>query len=148
MDSSDLPDLYLVQQEIPTPRLEHVAATLTEKLEASPLTGKVRRGDRIAITAGSRGIRDMAEVLRGLVHRFRRLGAEPFIAPAMGSHGGATASGQVEVLRHLGIEEKTVGAPIVSSMDVVEVGRLKGDIPVLVGKDFKEADRIVVVNRI
>jgi hypothetical protein len=148
MNSFDLPNLYLVQQDIPTPRLENVTATLMEKLEAFPLANKVQKGDRIAITAGSRGIRDMAQVLRGLALHFRRLGAKPFISPAMGSHGGATAEGQVEVLSHLGVDEKTVEAPIVSSMEVVEVGRLRGDVPVLVGKDFKEADHIVVVNRI
>ncbi len=147
-NSLGLPNLYLVQQDIPTPRLENITASLMEKLDTFPLEDKLRRGDRIAITAGSRGIRDMAEVLRGLVSRFRRLGAEPFIVPAMGSHGGATAEGQVEVLRHLGIEEKTVGAPIVSSMEVVEVSRSGGGIPVLTGRNFKEADHIVVVNRI
>lgn len=83
----------------------------------------IRPDMRIAITGGSRGIADYPAVMRAAVRYIKACGAVPFIVPAMGSHGGATAEGQVEVLKNLGITEETVGAPIYSSMDVVEIAR-------------------------
>jgi hypothetical protein len=147
-DRVEFPDLYLVKQEIDASRIEDVASVLNRKLEKSNLLSKVQAGQRVAITAGSRGVKDNPLVLRELASRFKALGAKPFIAPAMGSHGGATSEGQAEVLRNLGIEESTMGAPIVSSVDVVEIGRTRDDIPVLVGRDFAQAHHVVVVNRI
>ena len=107
----------------------------------------VARGARIAITAGSRGITGIVPVLRGIVAECRSVGARPFLVPAMGSHGGATADGQVQVLGRLGITPETIGAPVESSMETVEIGRI-GDMPVYVDRIASEADGIVVVNRV
>ena len=105
-------------------------------------------GKRIAITAGSRGICGQVEAIRALVSHLKQKGADPFIVPAMGSHGGATAEGQLAVLDSLGVTESSVGAPIHSSMDVVEIGRLDEDTPVCCDKNAFESDGIVVCNRI
>ncbi|MFH1480306.1 MAG: lactate racemase domain-containing protein, partial [Pseudomonadota bacterium] len=99
-------------------------------------------------TAGSRGVANMALILRHLVRILTELGARPFLFPAMGSHGGGTAEGQLEVLRSLGITEESMGAPLISSMEVVEIGRSSFGFPVLVDRNAAEADGIVVVNRI
>jgi hypothetical protein len=148
LENVKFPDLYLVKQEIRTPKVENVVATLNRKLDDFNLSSKVRAGQRVAITAGSRGVKDNPLILKELVSMFKALGATPFIAPAMGSHGGGTSEGQAEVLRSLGIDETTMGASIVSSVDVVEIGRTRDGIPVMVGRDFAKADHVVVVNRI
>ena len=94
------------------------------------------------VTGGTRGIG------RAIVERLKDLGASPFIVPCMGSHGGATAEGQTEVLESYGITEKYVGAPIVSSVEVQKIGQTKFGTPVLVDRNICKADRIIVVNRI
>lgn len=105
-------------------------------------------GQRIAITGGSRGIADYVALMRAAVRYLKEKGAVPFIVPAMGSHGGATAEGQVEVLRNLGITEDSVGAPIISSMEVVEIARTELDLPVYLDKNAWEADGILLLNRV
>jgi hypothetical protein len=102
----------------------------------------------VALTAGSRGIARMDEVLRILVANLKELEAEPFIVPAMGSHGGATAEGQVEILESLGITEELCGAPIRSSMEVVELGKTERGVPFYMDRIASEADGVVLVNRI
>ena len=147
-DKVEFPDLCLVRQEIPAPRIKDVITTLNNKLNEFKLSNKVQTGQRIAISAGSRGIKDQPKILKELASRFKALGAKPFIVPAMGSHGGATSEGQAEVLRSLGIAEATIGTPIFSSVDVVEIGRTRDDLPVVIGKDFTQAEHVVVLNRI
>jgi hypothetical protein len=144
-----LPRVFKIRQKIASPKLADVEEEMNSQLDRFGLAGKVKAGERIAITAGSRGIRDKAKVLKVIVSRLKALGAKPFIVPCMGSHGGATAEGQVKMLHHLGITEEFVGAPIVSSMEVKEIGRTSFGTPVLIDKNIcEQADKIVVVNRI
>ena len=144
-----LPRIFKIQQKIATPKLADVEKEMNSLLDKFGLAGKVKPGERIALTAGSRGIRDKAKVLKAIAGRLKALGAKPFLVPCMGSHGGATAEGQVKMLHHLGITEEYVGVPIVSSMDVKEIGRTRFGTPVLVDKNIcEQADKIVVVNRI
>ncbi len=144
-----LPRIFKIQQKIATPRLADVEKEMNSLLDKFGLAGKVKPGERVALTAGSRGIRDKAKVLKTIAGRLKALGAKPFLVPCMGSHGGATAEGQVKMLHHLGITEEYVGAPIVSSMEVKEIGRTRFGTPVLVDKNIcEQADKIVVVNRI
>ncbi len=144
-----LPRIFKIQQKIVSPKLADVEKEMNALLDRFGLTGKVKPGERIALTAGSRGIRDKAKVLKVIAGRLKALGAKPFLVPCMGSHGGATAEGQVKMLHHLGITEEYVGAPIVSSMEVKEIGRTRFGTPVLVDKNIcEQADKIVVVNRI
>ena len=144
-----LPRVFKIHQKIASPRLADVEKEMNAQLDRFGLAGKVKPGERIALTAGSRGIRDKAKVLKVIASRLKGLGAKPFVVPCMGSHGGATAEGQVKMLQHLGITEEYVGAPIVSSMEVKEVGRTSFGTPVLVDKNIcEQADKVVVVNRI
>ncbi len=112
------------------------------------VAGRVRPGMRIAVTAGSRGIANLREITAGVVDELRRMGAQPFVVPAMGSHGEATAEGQRSLLADLGISEETVGAPIVSSMEVVQLGVTPNGAPVYLSRDAYEADGIVPLNRV
>ena len=102
----------------------------------------------MAITGGSRGIANIADILKAVVEHIKSFDAQPFIFPAMGSHGGATAEGQVAVLEQFGITESYLNAPILSSMDVAEIARTADDVPVFVDQNALAADHIVVVNRI
>ena len=144
----DFPKIFKIRQKADPPTLENVEQEVHRLLKQFELSKRVRRGERIGITAGSRGIRDKSKVLRILVEHLKNLGTLPFIIPCMGSHGGATAKGQVKLLESLGITEDTVGAPILSSMDVKEIGWTKFGTPVLVDKNLCEMDKIIVVNRI
>ena len=144
-----LPRIFKIRQKIEAPRLADVEKEMNRLLDRFGLSGKVRPGERIALTAGSRGIRDKAKVLRVIATRLKALSAKPFLVPCMGSHGGGTAEGQVKMLRHLGITEEYVGVPIVSSMEVKEIGRTGFGTPVLIDKNIcEQADKIIVVNRI
>lgn len=102
----------------------------------------------MAITAGSRGIANIAEIIRAIVDHFKQLGAKPFIVPAMGSHGGGTDEGQRQVIESYGITESFVGCPIRSSMDTVEVCRSDDGFPVHFDRLAFEADHVIVCNRI
>jgi hypothetical protein len=140
--------MVLVRQIFPRPRVENIPDKVREELERIDIRERVNPGESIALTAGSRGITGIALILKSLVDELKSIGAQPFIVPAMGSHGGATAEGQRRVLARYGVTESGVGAPIRSSMDVVKVGDLPDGSPVYVDKFAAEADGIVVVNRI
>src|SRR5215210_692683 len=141
------PRVVKIRQRFPRPRVEDVETTVREEFE-KVASSRVRSGMRVALTAGSRGIAEIDVVLRSLVRVLKEFGAEPFIVPAMGSHGGATAEGQVEVLRSLGVTEEFCEAQILSSMEVVEIGRTGRGVPVYMDRHASKADGVVVVNRI
>jgi hypothetical protein len=144
-----LPRIFKLRQNIASPRLVDVEQEVNALLDRFGLSEKVKAGERVALTAGSRGIRDQAVVLKVIATRLKALGADPFVVPCMGSHGGGTAEGQVNILRHLGITEDYVGTRIVSSMEVKEVGRTQFGTPVYVDANICSlADKVVVVNRI
>ena len=143
-----LPRFQRIRQEFPRPAITDIDQAVFQAVERLPDIANHCRGKRIALTAGSRGICQIAEILAALVRTLRRYGADPFVVPGMGSHGGATAEGQVEMLGTLGITEATLGAPIKSSMEVVEVGRLASGMPVFIDRIAAGADGIVIVNRI
>ena len=142
----EIPEVVKIRTIFDRTRLENPEETLLARLRAKNLP--VLPGQRIAITGGSRGIADYVPLMRAAVRYLKEMGAVPFIVPAMGSHGGATAEGQVEVLRNLGITEESVGAPIVSSMEVVEIARTELDLPVYLDKNAWEADGILLLNRV
>src|SRR5438067_13452531 len=149
LDPVPIPPLAHVRYAIPTPApLRDVHAAVREQMESAGARTMVRPGQRIAVGVGSRGIGRLPEIVAALVGELRALGAEPFIIPAMGSHGGATAEGQREVLAHLGVTEQRVGAPVVSDMATEEVGRTEDGIPVRLDKRALGADGIVFVARV
>ena len=140
--------MFSARQRFSCRQLEDWQSALEQALRRGAAGGAVRPGMRIAVTAGSRGIDHIAEYLRYIGGFLRARGAEPFVVPAMGSHGGATAAGQVLVLEELGITEETVEMPILASMDTVFVGRTPGGLPAYTDRIAGEADGIVLVNRI
>jgi hypothetical protein len=149
LDGVELPPMARVRYEIPTaPPLADIAAAVAEQLRRSEISALVRPGQRIAIGVGSRGIARLAEITAALVVELRALGAEPFVVPAMGSHGGATAEGQREVLARLGVTEAGVGCPVVSDMATEEIGRTSDGIPARVDRQALAADGIVFVARV
>jgi Lactate racemase N-terminal domain len=137
-----------VRQKFPRPRVENIPAAIRETLAALNLGSKVQRGQTVALTAGSRGIANIPVILRAAVQHLRDLGAQPFLVPAMGSHGGATAEGQRELIESYGITEEFVGAPIRSSMEVVHLGDTPEGWPVYLDKNASAADHIGIVARV
>ena len=144
----NFPKIFKIRQKIDAPRVENIERRVNELLDHFEIQRKVKRGERIALTAGSRGIKDKPRVLRTIVERLKDLGASPYLVPCMGSHGGATAEGQVEILETLGITETSMGAPILSSIEVQKIGITRFGTPVLIDKNILKADKIIVVNRI
>ncbi|MFH1155097.1 MAG: lactate racemase domain-containing protein [Pseudomonadota bacterium] len=142
------PSMYRIRQVFEAPRLDAIEETVAAELSASGIASRIKPGDRIAITAGSRGIANIPLILRQIIRFLKDHKAEPFLFPAMGSHGGGTAQGQLAVLESLGITEASMGVPILASMDVVRIGTSSSGFPVLVDKHASEADGIIVVNRI
>lgn len=141
-----LPKMIKVRQKFPADEVADIAATTRDTIEALKL-GNLS-GKRIAITAGSRKIANLEKILRATVCCLKEHGAVPFIVPAMGSHGQATAEGQQQLLADLGIIEERVDAPIISSMDVVKIGELEGGYPIYCDRVAAQADGIVVCGRI
>ncbi|MFN4179458.1 MAG: hypothetical protein ACK4I8_04040, partial [Armatimonadota bacterium] len=135
-----------VAQRLYGKRVDNVIEEAKRQLEKIGIARRLK-GKRIAITAGSRGIANIAEIVKGVVEFVRGCGGEPFVFPAMGSHGGATAEGQLAILRDYGITEEFIGAPILATMEVEKIGETDG-IPVYVDKFAANADGIIVVNRI
>lgn len=143
-----LPRMVKIKQKFHAPEIPNVAQAVQDTIRETGVLKRVSPGDRVAIAVGSRGVADIPVLTREVVKAIQSAGGQPFIVPAMGSHGGATAEGQLDVLNQLGITEQTVGAPIKSSMDVVQVGRLPNGLPVYTDKNAYEADKVVVINRI
>lgn len=142
------PRLATIRQPVPTAPLADVAQGVRETLSALDLGSRVAPGARIAVAAGSRGITDYALIVKTVVEVLRALGAEPFIFPAMGSHGGATAMGQRAVLAEWGITATAMGCQVHSSMDVVQIGKTSTGIPVFCDAGAHASDGIVLVNRV
>ncbi|NTU78252.1 MAG: DUF2088 domain-containing protein [Chloroflexales bacterium] len=147
-NDSPLPQIYRVRQRWATAPLADVPGATRAQLDALGLRARLGPGMRVAVTAGSRGIRDIVPVTRAAVAWLRDAGAEPFIVPAMGSHGGATAAGQAAMLASLGITEASVGCPIHSSMEVVQVGSIADGTPVFMDRLAYEADGVLAINRV
>ena len=141
------PMMHRIHQHFRIPPKIDVVATLDAEWDRVRDRIAPGPGARIAVGVGSRGIADLVLIVRTVVARLRSIGAEPFITPAMGSHGGATAEGQIQVLARRGITEASVGAPIIADMDVVSLGAVDG-IPLYMGACAHAADGIVLVNRV
>ncbi len=126
---TDFPKIFRVRQNFPRPRLADVAAEVHAQFGRLGLRRTIRSGQSVAITAGSRGIANIAAILGATVRHLHVLGARPFLVPAMGSHGGGTAEGQAEVLASYGVTEAQIGCPIRASMETTIVGRAQGRLP-------------------
>jgi len=142
-----LPAMTRVRQDLPSDHVENVAADVRRKLLEFGLREKIKPGNRIAITAGSRGIGSFVELLSGVADAVKSCRGEPFIIPAMGSHGGATAEGQTEILNRLGVAGQSAGAPIHATMDTRELGRAGNGAVAHLDRFAAEADGVIVLGR-
>ncbi len=144
-----LPEKVLaVQQRFDAPQVPDVTAATRAALENSGLLARLMTGKTVAIGVGSRGIANIPTIVRAAVDRLKEAGLQPYAVPAMGSHGGATADGQREMLAQLGVTEASIGAPIRATMEVKEIGRVPNGPPLYQGLDSAAADHTILVSRI
>lgn len=142
-----LPRWALVHRTLDRTEIEDVDAAVHDALGA--VAGAIRPGMRVALAAGSRGIDRIDAVVAAMVREVRAAGAEVFVVPAMGSHGGATSEGQLEVMASLGMTAERLGCEIRSSMETVRLGEVEGGIPVFIDRiALQEADAIIPINRV
>jgi hypothetical protein len=145
--NESLPRFFRLRQIFDAPVLSDPANATRDALTQLPASQFIRSGMSVAVGAGSRGIANYDLIVRAVCDELKKLGAKVFIVPAMGSHGGATDAGQLEVLEHYGITERSMGVPIKSSMEVVALGKV-GEYVVYQDRNAAQADAIVPVNRI
>jgi hypothetical protein len=143
-----LPKVARVRQSFDRTRLTDVCRAVAAGLRSLGLGRKLAPGARIAITAGSRGINNLVAMTRTAVDVVKQLGGQPFIVPSMGSHGGATDEGQKSLLADLGISEGSMGCPVISSMEVEEIGQTSNGTPVYLDRHALRCDGIIVINRV
>lgn len=144
-----IPEMVRVKQWFDDARIMDVPAKTNAELHQEKITSQIHPGMRIAIGAGSRGISNYAVIIKCIVDFVKEMGAEPFIVPAMGSHGGACADGQRQMLAGYGITEEEMGCPVRCSMETAVIGRTADDrYPVQIDKYAAEADGIIICNRI
>jgi len=142
-----LPRMVHIRQKFNTTKVENVSQAVADQFKRPEVRAKIKPGMTIALGVGSRGIANIGDAVKQTVAELKALGAKPFIFPAMGSHGGATAEGQRQVLEDYGITEALVGCPVQAQMDVVELGKLDG-MPVYMDKLAAAADGFAFVCRI
>lgn len=146
--SNDYPKLYKIRQKFDNTKIENITEEIIKELDLINAKNIINPGMKIAVTAGSRGISNIALIIKSICSYIKECGANPLVIPAMGSHGGATAEGQEKVLKKLGITEETVGAPIASSMEVIQLGTTPNGSPVYMDANAYNSDGIIVVNRV
>jgi len=143
-----LPRFVLAQQSFPDRAIARIPEHIRAELSGSDFLARIPAGARIAIGVGSRGISNIATIVKAVAGFWKDHGARPFIFPAMGSHGAATAESQADVLAHYGIHEATMGVPVISSLDVVPVGTTPEGIETFIDKQAYESDGIFLVSRV
>ena len=148
LDDIPLPPVYRVRDESPQPAIGDVAGAVRRALAESGALARVTPGMRVAVCAGSRGIDQIVPTLRAAIAAVRERGGAPFVLAAMGSHGGATAEGQREILTGYGITEERMDAPVVTGTQTVQVATVEGGVPVWVSAAAVAADATLVVNRV
>ena len=140
--------LLLVRQNLPDRSVADIPGEVTRQLAQAGFAARLKPGGRVAIGVGSRGIANIATIVRAIVDFWKSQGARPFIFPAMGSHGAATAEGQADVLAHYGIHEATMGCPVVSQLDVVSLGRTAEGIEAYMDREAFLSDGVMLVGRV
>src|SRR5271165_1254580 len=143
-----IPRFALVEQRFPSRRIPDIPAHIHQELGNADFIGRVSPGAQIAIGVGSRGISNLATIVKSVVEFWKERDARPFLFPAMGSHGAATAEGQADVLAHYGIDESTMGAPVVSALDVVSVGSTPDGIEAFMDRSAFSADGVFLIGRV
>ncbi|MEO2005024.1 MAG: hypothetical protein ABGY41_13105, partial [Candidatus Poribacteria bacterium] len=136
------PSMARVRQRFDRPRVDDIPATVAAQVAECGLRDRVRPGQTVAVAAGSRGIANIDTIMRAVVDAVRDVGGDPFVFPAMGSHGGATPAGQAAVLEQYGITAESMGCPVKSTSDAVEVGRLDDGTPVYLDRHAHDGPRL------
>lgn len=142
------PRLIPVRQHFPDHKIPDVSDAVRRELQASGFSSRVQPGARIALGVGSRGIANIATIVRSVVDFWKSQGAQPFIFPAMGSHGAATAEGQADVLAHYGVHEATMGCPVLSSLEVVSLGKTLDGIEAFMDHNAYQSDGVMMIGRV
>jgi len=148
LEDIPIPQMVRIRQKFDGTHLENPTLVLEAELKKPGALDRIKPGQQVAVAVGSRGIANIAQLTKTTLDAIKAAGAHPYIVPCMGSHGGASAEGQKEVLHHLGIDEETMGAPIRSSMEVIKLDELPNGLPVYVDQIASTADAIVVINRV
>ena len=148
MEDVRIPFMFRIKQVYDSAYITDIPAHIRKEMEKTLINSGQYRGKKLCITAGSRGIPNLDVIIRTIVDILKEWGAEPFIIPAMGSHGGATAEGQSELLATYNITEASMGAPVISSMDVVQVSSLPDGTPLYCDKHAASSDGIIILNKI
>ena len=148
LGKAPVPVFYRTAFDVCGEHLQDAAEGVRKALSREGTLNRIKPGMRVAVTVGSREINHLDVITKTVVDELRRVGAQPFLFPAMGSHGGATAEGQRDILTGYGITEETMGVPIVSSMETVEVGKTPDGLPVHADKAALAADAIIPVGRV
>jgi len=143
-----IPRMIPIRQSFPTLEVKDVREKIKQLFVNDPRIKRIKKGDRIAVAVGSRGINSLDTIVYSFLEELKSLGAKPVIIPAMGSHGGATAEGQKEILEGYGLTETIMGVPIISSMKTEKIGQLNNNVPVYLDKIALSCDGIFVINRI
>ncbi|SVD89378.1 uncharacterized protein METZ01_LOCUS442232, partial [marine metagenome] len=142
------PRMFRIRQKFEAPTVEDIPAAVRAEVQRLDLGPKINSGESVAISVGSRGIANIALIIKSLVEELNALGLEPFLVPAMGSHGGGIAEAQQAIIEGYGVTEEYAGAPIKASMETVQVGATADGVPVFFDKHAFEADHVAVVGRI
>ena len=144
----NLPRFVLAQQQFPNRAISNIRDHIRRELSERNFASRVPRGAHIAIGVGSRGISNISTIVKSVVEYWKEKGAQPFLFPAMGSHGAASAEGQADVLAHYGIHEATMGVPVVSSLEVLPLGKTPEGIETFIDKNAYEAEGIFLIGRV
>jgi len=142
------PEMALVAQKLHAQKSEDISAAVETALQGLQLEMSAKAGESVAVGVGSRGISQIPLIVHQCVTFLKKRGLKPFIVPAMGSHGGNTTDGEISLLAGLGITESSMGVPIDTADEVVEIGRLNIGVPILMNRCAAAADHIVVINRV
>ena len=140
--------LLVVRQHFPDRSLTDIPGEVYRQLSSAGFGARLKPGSRVAIGVGSRGIANIATIVRAVVDYWKSQGVEPFLFPAMGSHGAATAEGQADVLAHYGIHEATMGCPVISQLDVVSLGKTNEGIEAFMDRMAYESDGVMLIGRV
>src|SRR5438270_8638461 len=144
----EIPLVAAVRQNTAQPRIDDVAAEVRRQWQQSSLPQRIRRGDRVAVAVGSRGVANLATIVRATLDALHDLGAQPFIVAAMGSHGGGTPQGQRQILADYGVTEESLRVPVQTDMTTIAIDTNSWGEPVYWDKNAWEADAVVTVSRI
>jgi hypothetical protein len=144
----EFPRLYSVRQHFPDRRVHDIPATVQSQLSSAGFASRLAPGAKVAIGVGSRGIANIATIVRAVADFWKSAGMQPFIFPAMGSHGAATAEGQADVLAHYGIHEATMGCPVLSSLEVVSLGKTAEGLEAFMDRNAFSSGAVMLVGRV